>query len=76
MGAITEIFRTFGHQYLAQYPDMPLEHKKTINAIINCRSGEFGVVVYRPPDELTAVVASRHGVAMPAGNHRSQLHWA
>lgn len=26
---------------------MPLAHKKTINAIINCRSGEFGVVVYQ-----------------------------
>lgn len=47
MGAITEIFRAFGHQYLSRYPDMPLQHKKTINAIINCRSGEFGVIVYQ-----------------------------
>lgn len=46
MGTITEIFRAFGPQYLAQYPDMPLDHKKTINAIINCRSGEYGQVVY------------------------------
>ena len=23
MGAITEIFRTFGPEYLARYPDMP-----------------------------------------------------
>jgi hypothetical protein len=47
MGAITEIFRTFGPEYLAQYPDMPLQHKKTIEAIINCRSGQYGVAVYQ-----------------------------
>jgi len=47
MGAITEIFRTFGDEYLARYPDMPLQHKKTIEAIINCCSGQYGVAVYR-----------------------------
>ena len=47
MGAITEIFRTFGPEYLARYPDMPLQHKKTITAIINCRSGQYGVAVYQ-----------------------------
>jgi len=47
MGAITEIFRTFGPEYLARYPDMPLQHKKTIEAIINCRSGKYGVAVYQ-----------------------------
>jgi hypothetical protein len=47
MGAITEIFRTFGPEYLTLYPDMPLQHKKTIAAIINCRSGQYGVAVYQ-----------------------------
>jgi len=47
MGAITEIFRTFGPEYLQRFPDMPLQHKKTINAIVNCRSGELGVAVYK-----------------------------
>jgi hypothetical protein len=46
MGAITEIFRTFGPEYLARYPDMPLHHKETIAAIINCRTGHYGVAVY------------------------------
>jgi hypothetical protein len=47
MGAITEIFRTFGPEYLTRYPDMPLPHKKTIEAIINCRSGHYGAAVYQ-----------------------------
>lgn len=47
MGAITEIFRAVGPEYLERFPDMPLDHKKTIAAIINCRSGEFGQVVYQ-----------------------------
>jgi hypothetical protein len=47
MGAITEIFRTFGPEYLARYPDMPIQHKKTIYAIIKCRSGQYGVTIYQ-----------------------------
>jgi len=47
MGAITGIFRNFGPEYTALYPDMPIQHKKTIDAIINCRSGVYGVAVYQ-----------------------------
>jgi hypothetical protein len=47
MGDITEIFRNVGPEYLERFPDIPLQHKKTIAAIINCRSGEFGQVVYQ-----------------------------
>jgi hypothetical protein len=47
MGAITEIFRTYGPEYLARYPLMPLTHKKNIGAISNCRSGEYGIAVYQ-----------------------------
>lgn len=46
MGAITEIFRTFGAEYLQKYPQMPIQHKKTIAAIINCRSGVYGAALY------------------------------
>ena len=46
MGAITNIFRTFGPEYLNKYPQMPTQHKKTIAAIINCRSGEYGAAFY------------------------------
>ena len=47
MGAITEIFRTFGPEYLNTYPNMPQQHRKVINAIINCRAGVYGAAVYR-----------------------------
>ncbi len=47
MGAITDIFRTFGPEYIARFPELPNQHKKVINAIIDCRSGEYGVSVYK-----------------------------
>jgi Putative transposase/Transposase zinc-binding domain len=47
MGAITEIFKTFAPEYLLRFPDIPKQHKKVIAAIVNCRSGNLGVAVYR-----------------------------
>jgi hypothetical protein len=47
MGAITEIFRTFGPEYIARFPGLPTQHEKVINAIVDCRSGEYGVSVYQ-----------------------------
>jgi hypothetical protein len=44
---ITEMFRAFGPEYLALYPDMPFQHKKTFAAMVNCRSGILGATVYR-----------------------------
>jgi hypothetical protein len=46
MGTITELFRTFGPEYLVKYPNMPRQHRKVIKAIINCRSGEYGAAFY------------------------------
>ncbi len=47
MGAITDIFRTFAPEYLQRFPNLPDQHKKVIEAILNCRSGNLGVAVYR-----------------------------
>lgn len=47
MGAINEIFRTFGPEYIDRFPEMPAQHKKVIHAIIDCRSGELGATVYQ-----------------------------
>lgn len=47
MGAITEIFRTFAPEYLQRFPNLPSQHRKVIEAILNCRSGSFGITVYR-----------------------------
>lgn len=47
MSAIQKIFRMYGKQYLALYGNrMPQIHKKTIQDIIDCRSGSFGTIVY------------------------------
>ena len=63
MGAITEIFRTVGPEYLERFPDIPLQHKKTIDAIINCRSGEFGQIVYQCQE-----CGQQHSVDRSCGN--------
>jgi len=63
MGAITEIFRSFGPEYLKKYPNMPHQHRKVINAIINCRSGEYGAAFYRCES-----CGQRHRVDRSCGN--------
>jgi hypothetical protein len=63
MGAINEIFRTFGSEYLRKYPGMPRQHRKVIYAIINCRSGEYGAAFYRCEE-----CGGRHRVDRSCGN--------
>ena len=47
MSAIQQIFQRYGPNYVALYEDrMPQIHKKTIQDIIDCRSGPFGTIVY------------------------------
>lgn len=48
MGAISEIFRTFGPQYLQLYGEaIPQQHRNVIDAIVRCRTEQSGVAVYR-----------------------------
>jgi Putative transposase/Transposase zinc-binding domain len=47
MATITEIFRVHGPDYMQQHPDLPDAHLKVIDAILNCRTGEYGYSVYR-----------------------------
>jgi hypothetical protein len=63
MGAITEIFRTFGPEYLQRHPQAPEQHRKTIKAIINCRSGEYGSVFYQ-----CEACGQKHRVERSCGN--------
>lgn len=63
MGAITDIFRSFGPEYLRRYPGMPRQHRKAISAIINCRSGEYGATFYRCES-----CGQRHKVDRSCGN--------
>ena len=47
MGAIQDIFRRYGPQYVARFGDgIPANHMKAIEAIVDCRSGAYGFTVY------------------------------
>jgi len=47
MGAIADIFREYGHEYLDTYNEsIPGSHRKVIEAIIKCRTEAYGVNVY------------------------------
>lgn len=47
MNTIKEIFQAFGPEYMARFDsDMPGEHRKVINAIINCRTDHYGATIY------------------------------
>lgn len=45
---INEIFKMYAHEYIDQFgEDMPSVHRKVINAIINCRTGYYGYMIYQ-----------------------------
>jgi len=47
MKTIKEIFQAFGPEYMDCFGNaMPGDHKKVINAIINCRTNHYGATVY------------------------------
>ena len=47
MGAIAEIFRKFGLEYLTKHGDaMPANHHKVIDAIIRCRTEACGTNIF------------------------------
>lgn len=48
MGSINDIFRTYGPEYLDRYGEsMPVEHKKVIDAICQCRTEINGSIIYQ-----------------------------
>jgi hypothetical protein len=72
MGAIREIFRAFAPEYLERFPDLPSQHRKVIEAILACRSGELGSTAYR----CTGCGAT-HSVFRSCGNRhcpQCQIH--
>ena len=51
MNMIQQIFRDHGSAYLARFGDrMPETHRKVIDAVCDCRSGECGHHVFACPD--------------------------
>jgi hypothetical protein len=48
MTTIKQIFERFGPQYQSRFGHkMPYVHQKTIAAIVNCRSGHYGLTIYQ-----------------------------
>ena len=64
MGTIKKIFQDFGPQYLQQFgKSMPTNHKKVINAIINCKTDVYGTSIYQCRD-----CGKPHLVPLSCGN--------
>lgn len=48
MTTIKEIFQTYGPEYVQRFGDhMPADHRKVIEAIINCRTHHYGACIYQ-----------------------------
>jgi hypothetical protein len=61
---INEIFRTYAHEYINLFAEtMPSEHRKVINAIINCRTADCGTMIYQCED-----CGQKHIVYQSCGN--------
>lgn len=64
MGTINDIFRTYAPEYMSLYGKaMPVEHKKVIAAIINCKTEENGSLVYECED-----CGQKHVIFRSCGN--------
>jgi hypothetical protein len=46
MTTLTSIFNAYGSEYIARYPNLPLAHLKTMQAIRACRTGAYGYSLY------------------------------
>ena len=48
MTTIKDIFQTYAPEYIQRFGDaMPREHRKVIDAIINCRTDHYGLSIYQ-----------------------------
>jgi len=78
MGIINEIFRSYAPEYIHLYGHtMPREHKKTIEAICQCRTETYGSVCYQCEDcglhpLVPAACGNRH---CPGCQHRKSQQW-
>jgi len=78
MGAINEIFRTFAPEYVHRFgASMPYEHRKTMQAIIECRTPSAGIAVYecehcQEPHIVYKACGNRH---CPTCQHHKTRQW-
>ena len=78
MTTISEIFRTFGPEYLEHFgDDMPKEHRKVIEAIIRCRTQQAGFAYFEceqcaRPHVAYCSCGNRH---CPTCQHHKTRQW-
>jgi hypothetical protein len=78
MQTITEIFRTYGPEYIELYGnDMPSGHQKTIQAIIQCRTQIYGMTIYQCPDcgQIHHIFRSCGNRHCPQCQHHKTRQW-
>ena len=79
MATISEIFRTFSPEYVDRFGDsMPQEHRKAMNAIIDCRTEAAGIAVYECQEcgklhRVNRSCGNRH--CPTCQNHKTSLHF-
>jgi hypothetical protein len=75
---INEIFRTYGPEYLRLHGEsIPFAHQKTLEAIMGCRSGDYGSVIYQCEDcsEIHSVPRSCGNRHCPGCQHHKTQQW-
>lgn len=78
MSAIKEIFQTYGPEYLDHYEaTIPAQHRKVIEAIINCRTSACGAALYEcercgEPHIVYRSCGNRH---CPNCQHHKSRQW-
>ncbi len=78
MTTIKDIFRHYGPEYIQRFANrMPADHRRVIDAIVNCRSGHYGASIYQCPrcaqnHTLYRCCGNRH---CPNCQHHKTRHW-
>lgn len=75
---LTEIFRSYGPEYVERFGnDMPSHHRKTIQAMIQCRTATYGMTVYRCPDcgQVHSIFRSCGNRHCPQCQHHKTKTW-
>jgi|SRR3990172_215288 len=78
MQTITDIFRTYGPEYIERHgDDMPSGHRKTIRAMIRCRTQFYGMTVYKCHDcgQVHHIFRSCGNRHCPQCQHHKTRQW-
>ncbi|MFQ5904639.1 MAG: transposase zinc-binding domain-containing protein, partial [Candidatus Binatia bacterium] len=77
MITITEIFARYAPEYLEKYPNLPDSHRKVIEAILNCRTGEYGSTLYQCQScgQMHTIYCSCGNRHCPQCQHHKTQQW-